>query len=119
MAKAGMHEGAISSSISSQVLIVTVGFGLPWICYIWQFGENLDLKLGIGSERVVVALVVLTVTTAVSFLVANSLPPLGQQYDGHQIGFTREGADFLHSIFVLAMISFVITEVIYEAGLGY
>jgi Ca2+/Na+ antiporter len=113
MAKANMHEGAISSTISSQVLIITLGFGIPWLLSIWVYEKQVDLKVDVSGDRMETVLISMTFFVAFTFMFATLAPGFAAEKSA---GLSLPGAWLLMTVFILTFSAFIIIEFLYETG---
>mmetsp|Transcript_124 Transcript_124/g.148 ORF Transcript_124/g.148 Transcript_124/m.148 type:complete len:442 (+) Transcript_124:77-1402(+) len=111
MAKQGQIEGAISSTLSSQVISITLAFGIPWTIYI-AMGSVVDLAQSetnkISDSSLLGVVVLLTLTFVVTTV-----------YSPGVSGFVQIDAKSsitTFSAFILAVIAFIVIEVLTEIG---
>jgi Ca2+/Na+ antiporter len=108
----GKFEGAISSTLSAQVISITIALGLPWTIYLGM-GNNVLLAKHTGTRITDTALVFILMAVVVVFFVSVMLDRRGT-HDGPQLG--KEGSIVIMSAFGMAYISFFVVEVMSEEG---
>ena len=111
MTKAGMPDGAISSAISSQVIVVTLGLGLPWVIYIAYNGGTVDYANSERTQATDLTLFLITAGVAAVYL-ATTVSWLS----GESAKLTRPRVSTQLAAFVLGYIAFIVIEVLNEVG---
>jgi Ca2+/Na+ antiporter len=112
MTKAGMPDGAISSAISSQVIVVTLGLGLPWVIYIAYNGGTVNYATSMRTQTTDLTLFLITAGVAVLYL-ATTVSWRG----GESARLTLPKVSIQLAGFVLAYVAFITIEVLHEVGL--
>ena len=112
MARAGMVEGAISSTLSSQVISITVALGLPWTLYL-AMGNSIQLAHHTGTKIADTVLIFILMVVVVVFFSSVMLDRRGA-HGGPQL--SKEGSIVTVTSFWFAYFSFFIVEVMSENG---
>ena len=109
LTKAGMPYSAISSTISSQVIVVTLGLGLPWATYIAINGKNIDYANSDRTQATDLSLFFITTVVAAAYL-GTTVSCTGPAK------LTHSRVSIQLTIFVLAYVAYFVVEVLYESG---
>jgi Ca2+/Na+ antiporter len=112
MTRAGIVEGAISATLSSQVLSITIALGLPWTIYI-AMGHDVQLSEHTGTKIADSALLFILVVVILVFFLSVMLDRRGT-HDGPQLG--KGGSIAIMTAFGVAYLSFFVVEVMSEDG---
>ena len=113
MAKMGQPQGAISSTLASQIIALTLGFGLPWTIYIGM-GNSVVLASTPGTEIVDGTLLGIVVVVALAFT-ATTLLTLSPPKEG-KVVVDRAGSVVVASCFGAGLVGFIVIEGLYQAG---
>mmetsp|Transcript_1324 Transcript_1324/g.2808 ORF Transcript_1324/g.2808 Transcript_1324/m.2808 type:complete len:441 (-) Transcript_1324:125-1447(-) len=110
LTRAGMHEGAISSALGSQVINITIALGLPWLLYLAKGGE---IQLAHKARKQVntsllFCLLIVTVTVFFSSVIFDRKGGRG----GVQLG--KSGAIATLACFITTYVGFFVFEIIAE-----
>jgi Ca2+/Na+ antiporter len=113
MAKAGHSQGAISSTLASQIIALTLGFGLPWTIYIGM-GNSVQLATTSSTEITDGTLLGIVFLLAVTFLITTVLTPSTTDKGFVEIG--RTGSAIVGTCFCIGLVGFVVIEGLYQSG---
>ena len=107
LAKSGHFDGAISSCVSSQVIVVSVGLGLPWTA-VSISGSSIELSTTSASNYLNEILVGIVFVNAIVYLVTTvcSVPTTGKAK------ITRSGATITIFIFAVGYAAFLVLEIL-------
>jgi Ca2+/Na+ antiporter len=112
MSRAGMGEGAVSSALSSQVITISIGFGLPWSIYL-AMGNSIQLAHHTGTKIADAVLIFILMVVVVVFFSSVMLDRRGA-HGGPQL--SKEGSIVTVTSFWFAYLSFFAVEVLSETG---
>jgi len=111
MARAGIEEGAISSALASQVVALTIGFGLPWTIYL-AMGNEVNLATTAASQVADGALLGIVVLVALFFMGTTLLTPSEQG----GVRIDRNGAVVTLCAFAVAFTGLITLEALFQSG---
>lgn len=112
MTRAGIVEGAISATLSSQVISITIALGLPWTIYI-AMGNDVQLSDHTGTKIADSALLAILIAVVIVFFLSVMLDRRGT-HDGPQLG--KEGSIAVMTAFGVSYLLFFVVEVMSEDG---
>lgn len=115
MARAGLVQGAISSSLASQIMCVTIAFGLPWTIAI-ATGMNIIIEDSNKGKIVDFSLIGLLAMVIFTFITVALLSP-SKFVNGVEIN--RTGSIVMLCVFTASAIGFFIIEALTELGFIY
>ena len=113
-----MAECAVSSTLSAQVLSITMGLGLPWTLYLLT-GHSITLASDASTKITNAVLIAVLVALVVIFFATIVCGPRGA-HGGHsgvggpQLG--KNGSSVILATFAVAFVGFVVVEVLNETG---
>ena len=107
-----MAECAVSSTLSAQVLSITMGLGLPWTLYLLT-GHSITLASDASTKITNAVLIVVLVALVVIFFATIVFGPRGA-HGGPQLG--KNGSSVILATFAVAFVGFIVVEVLNETG---